>query len=209
MYHAERIREVFNQIDTAGDGALTFNEIKKGLGENEDVDWSICGLDPEKIKRSIFKEADADGNKIVSFDEFWSFALNSGTGHGVDPVLDANAYLSTNKVISVLEAMTAALMVAEPEDPRAFLAGKLMALKATGTPVLEFTDEELVTMFSMFDPTGVGNISGEQCNKALEVLTGHMGTVGLGGGPEMETGAPVSQEQFVGHAKGALKEFSS
>jgi hypothetical protein len=39
MYHAERIREVFNQIDTAGDGALTFNEIKKGLGENEDVDW--------------------------------------------------------------------------------------------------------------------------------------------------------------------------
>jgi hypothetical protein len=155
------------------------------------------------------QQADADGNKIVSFDEFWSFALNSGTGHGVDPVLDANAYLSTNKVISVLEAMTAALMVAKPEDPRAFLAGKLMALKATGTPVLEFTDEELVTMFSMFDPTGVGNISGEQCNKALEVLTGHMGTVGLGGGPEMETGAPVSQEQFVGHAKGALKEFSS
>lgn len=38
-YHAERIREVFNQIDVSGDGSLSFLEIKKGLSENEDIDW--------------------------------------------------------------------------------------------------------------------------------------------------------------------------
>lgn len=102
----------------------------------------------------------------------------------------------------MLEAMTAALMVAKPEDPRAFLAEKLAELKASGTPVMEFSDEELVTMFSMFDPTGVGKITNKQCNKALEVLTGHMGAMDADGGP-------VSQEQFVGHAKGALKAYSS
>jgi hypothetical protein len=37
-YHAERIREVFNQIDKTGDDALSFLEIKKGL-EESDVDW--------------------------------------------------------------------------------------------------------------------------------------------------------------------------
>ena len=37
-YHAERIREVFTQLDKTGDGALSFLEIKKGLEEN-DVDW--------------------------------------------------------------------------------------------------------------------------------------------------------------------------
>ena len=41
-------------------------------------------------------------------------------------------------------------------------------LKATGTPVLAFSDEELVTVFSVFDPTGKGKISNKQCNKALE-----------------------------------------
>ena len=154
-------------------------------------------------------QADTNGNKVVCFDEFWAFALKKGKGHGVDPVMDAHAYLSDNKIIEVLEAMTAALMVAKPEDPKAFLVEKLTALKATGSPVMAFSDEELVTMFSMFDPTGKGKITNKQCNKALEVLTGHMGTVGLGGGPVPVADAPVSQEEFVGHAKGALKEYSS
>ena len=81
-------------------------------------------------------------------------------------------------------------------------------VEATGTPVMEFTDDELVTMFSMFDPTGKGKISSKQCNKALDVLTGHMGSVGVGG-KDAAADAPVTEEQFVGHAKGALKEFSS
>eukprot|EP00227_Mantoniella_beaufortii_P015590 CAMPEP_0197578914 /NCGR_PEP_ID=MMETSP1326-20131121/3016_1 /TAXON_ID=1155430 /ORGANISM="Genus nov. species nov., Strain RCC2288" /LENGTH=200 /DNA_ID=CAMNT_0043142213 /DNA_START=155 /DNA_END=754 /DNA_ORIENTATION=- len=188
-YHEERIREIFTQIDATGDGVLSFLEIKRGLDEN-DIDWTVCGLDPEKIKRSIFKAADANGDKMLSFDEFWRFALAHGKGHGVDPVMDAHAYLTENKIIAILEAMTAALMVAKPEDPKAFLAEKLKELKASGAPVLAFSDEELVTMFSMFDPTGVGRISSKQCNKALEVLTGHSGTVGVGGAMA-DTAAPV------------------
>lgn len=145
---------------------------------------------------------------MVSFDEFWAFALRHGKGHGADPVMDAHAYLTDNKIMPVMEAMTAALMVAKPEDPKAFLAEKLTALKASGTPIMEFSDDELVTMFSMFDPTGKGKITSKQCNKALEVLTGHAGTIGSGGAMQ-EDGIPVSQEDFVGHAKGALKEYSS
>jgi hypothetical protein len=71
-----------------------------------------------------------NGDKIIGFDEFWTFALKAGQGHGADPVLDAHAYLSDHKVVAVLEAMTAALMVAKPDDPKAFLAEKLTALKA-------------------------------------------------------------------------------
>ena len=42
-----------------------------------------------------------------------------------------------------------------------------------------------------------------------EVLTGQMGSVGGGGGAVAATDAPVTQGDFVQHAKGALGEFCS
>jgi len=207
-YHAERIREVFNQIDKTGDGKLSFMEIKHGVDE-QDIDWKVCGLDGDKIKKSIFKKADSDGDKMVDFDEFWAFALEHGQGHSNDPVLQAHAYLTEHKIIAMMEAMTAAVMVAKPDAPKPFLVEKLKELKATGTPVMDFSEEDLVTMFTMFDPTGVGKISAAQCNKALEVLTGHEGGVAKEGNAVYDPKEPVATEEFVGHAQGALKQWCS
>ena len=64
-------------------------------------------------------------------------------------MLETHAYMGRHRVAPLFEAMTAALMVSKPEDPRGFLAERLAALKASGTPVLEFTDDELATLFDM------------------------------------------------------------
>lgn len=158
-----------------------------------------------KINRAVFEAVETTPDVTLTFDDFWAFAVDVGKPDGgVDPVLETHAYMGRHRVAPLFEAMTAALMVSKPEDPRGFLAVRLAALKASGTPVLEFTDDELATLFDMSDVTGGGAITGAKAGKALEVLTGRV--------PAEVANAPervITRDEFVGVAKGQLAEHCS
>ena len=102
--------------------------------------------------------------------------------------------------------MTAALMVAKPEDVKPFLVERLERLKASGTPVNHFTDEDLATMFDVFDVARHGTITAAQCNRALKALTGRDGEVR--GGVD-ESVATVTMRAFIKHARAALDDHCS
>lgn len=151
----------------------------------------------------MFHGVETDPERVVDFDAFWKLVVDNGRPDGgVDPVLETHYYMEKHRVGPVFEAMTAALMVAKPDDPRAFLTAKLEALKKSGTPVLGFTEQELATLFNMSDVAGRGAISGAKASRALEVLTGRV--------PDEVAGAKeVSRETFIGVAKGQLDAFCS
>lgn len=140
---------------------------------------------------------------MIDFKEFWSFVMEHGKGHAEDPVLNAHKYMTKHNIVALFESMAAALMFDKPEDPRAYLSAKLSAYKADGTAVMPYTNDDLETMFGMFDMMGKGSIKAAQANEAMKVLTGISGSAGKGG-PMYDPSAPVMKDDFVKLAKDAL-----
>ncbi|MFM9446892.1 EF-hand domain-containing protein [Streptomyces acidiscabies] len=66
MANIEEARKEFDRIDTDGDGVITAVEFKTALAQGGD--WNVT----EAVAESIIKSRDLDGDKKLSFDEFWA-----------------------------------------------------------------------------------------------------------------------------------------
>eukprot|EP00239_Pterosperma_sp_CCMP1384_P008659 CAMPEP_0197857488 /NCGR_PEP_ID=MMETSP1438-20131217/30611_1 /TAXON_ID=1461541 /ORGANISM="Pterosperma sp., Strain CCMP1384" /LENGTH=215 /DNA_ID=CAMNT_0043473339 /DNA_START=53 /DNA_END=700 /DNA_ORIENTATION=+ len=196
-YIDKDVRKAFEALDKSGGGRLSFAEIQRGLGS---VDWEGTGLNASVITDVLQKESKRNGDKLVTFEEFWNFCLKNGTGHEPDPAEIAKEYLLKHRILPLFEMMTAALLYSKPDKPRTFLVEKLTKLK-TGNGEAFFTDQDLSTMFSMFDITGKGCITVEQCNEALATLLGPGKDVRDSLGATTRT---LSCDQFVKATREAL-----
>jgi len=63
----EAARKEFQRIDTDGDGFITAVEFKTALAQGGD--WNVT----ESVAEAIIKTRDLNGDKVLSFDEFWAY----------------------------------------------------------------------------------------------------------------------------------------
>ncbi|MDQ0932802.1 Ca2+-binding EF-hand superfamily protein [Streptomyces turgidiscabies] len=63
----EEARKQFERIDTNGDGVITAAEFKTALAQAGD--WNVT----ESVAEVIIASRDLDGDKLLSFDEFWTY----------------------------------------------------------------------------------------------------------------------------------------
>ncbi|MEU0343426.1 EF-hand domain-containing protein [Streptomyces bobili] len=66
MADIEEARKQFQRIDTDGDGFITAVEFKTALAQGGD--WNVT----ETVAEALIKSRDLDGDKVLSFDEFWA-----------------------------------------------------------------------------------------------------------------------------------------
>ncbi|MFE9179271.1 EF-hand domain-containing protein [Streptomyces sp. NPDC007126] len=66
MADIEEARKQFERIDTDGDGFITAAEFKTALAQGGD--WNVT----ESVAEVIIASRDLDGDKKLSFDEFWA-----------------------------------------------------------------------------------------------------------------------------------------
>lgn len=66
MADIEEARKQFERIDTDGDGRITAAEFKTALAQGGD--WNVT----ESVAEAIIARRDLDGDKQLSFDEFWA-----------------------------------------------------------------------------------------------------------------------------------------
>ncbi|ANP49590.1 Ca2+-binding EF-hand superfamily protein [Streptomyces griseochromogenes] len=67
MADIEEAREQFKRIDADGDGFITAAEFKSALAQ--EGDWNVT----ETVAAAIIKQRDLNGDKVLSFDEFWAY----------------------------------------------------------------------------------------------------------------------------------------
>ncbi|MBW8738579.1 EF-hand domain-containing protein [Streptomyces sp. NBC_01538] len=67
MADIEEARKQFERIDTNGDGVITAAEFKTALAQAGD--WNVT----ESVAEVIIAARDLDGDKLLSFDEFWTY----------------------------------------------------------------------------------------------------------------------------------------
>ncbi|MGW6543573.1 EF-hand domain-containing protein [Streptomyces massasporeus] len=67
MADIEEARKQFERIDTDGDGFITAAEFKGALAQSGD--WNVT----ESVAEVVIKTRDLDGDKQLSFDEFWAY----------------------------------------------------------------------------------------------------------------------------------------
>jgi len=63
----DEARKDFERIDTDGDGFITAAEFKSALAQ--EGDWNVT----ESVAEVIIKTRDLNGDKVLSFDEFWAY----------------------------------------------------------------------------------------------------------------------------------------
>ncbi|WP_171118600.1 MULTISPECIES: EF-hand domain-containing protein [Streptomyces] len=66
MADIEEARKQFERIDADGDGRITAQEFKTALAQGGD--WNVT----EAVAEAIIAGRDLDGDKLLSFDEFWA-----------------------------------------------------------------------------------------------------------------------------------------
>ncbi|MFG2132211.1 EF-hand domain-containing protein [Streptomyces sp. NPDC048751] len=67
MADIDEARKQFERIDTDGDGFITAAEFKTALAQ--EGDWNVT----ETVAEAIIKTRDLNGDKLLSFDEFWAY----------------------------------------------------------------------------------------------------------------------------------------
>ncbi|MBC2869240.1 EF-hand domain-containing protein [Streptomyces mexicanus] len=67
MADIEEARKQFQRIDADGDGYITAAEFKSALAQGGD--WNVT----ETVAEALIKQRDLDGDKLLSFDEFWTY----------------------------------------------------------------------------------------------------------------------------------------
>ncbi|MFF4714170.1 EF-hand domain-containing protein [Streptomyces eurythermus] len=67
MADIEEARKQFQRLDADGDGFITAAEFKSALAQ--EGDWNVT----EAVAEAIIKSRDLNGDKVLSFDEFWAY----------------------------------------------------------------------------------------------------------------------------------------
>ncbi|GAA3122917.1 EF-hand domain-containing protein [Streptomyces rameus] len=67
MADIEEARKQFQRIDADGDGFITAAEFKSALAQQGD--WNVT----DTVAEAIIRTRDLNGDKVLSFDEFWSY----------------------------------------------------------------------------------------------------------------------------------------
>ncbi|MBZ9639344.1 MULTISPECIES: EF-hand domain-containing protein [Streptomyces] len=67
MADIEEARKQFERIDSDGDGVITAAEFKTALAQGGD--WNVT----EAVAEAVIASRDLDGDKHLSFDEFWTY----------------------------------------------------------------------------------------------------------------------------------------
>ncbi|KUN01794.1 hypothetical protein AQI95_29365 [Streptomyces yokosukanensis] len=67
MADIEEARKQFDRIDADGDGFITAAEFKTALAQAGDFNVT------ETVAEAIIKQRDLNGDKVLSFDEFWAY----------------------------------------------------------------------------------------------------------------------------------------
>ncbi|MFF3329829.1 EF-hand domain-containing protein [Streptomyces sp. NPDC002888] len=67
MADIDEARKQFERIDTDGDGFITAAEFKTALAQQGD--WNVT----DTVAEAIIKSRDLNGDKLLSFDEFWAY----------------------------------------------------------------------------------------------------------------------------------------
>lgn len=65
MADIEEARKQFQRIDTDGDGFITAAEFKTALAQGGD--WNVT----EPVAEAVIAAQDLNGDKLLSFEEFW------------------------------------------------------------------------------------------------------------------------------------------
>jgi Ca2+-binding EF-hand superfamily protein len=66
----EQARKQFQRIDTNGDGFITAAEFRTALAQGGD--WHVT----EAVADAVIAAQDLNGDKLLSFDEFWTHLNN-------------------------------------------------------------------------------------------------------------------------------------
>ncbi|MFD7404576.1 EF-hand domain-containing protein [Streptomyces sp. NPDC059866] len=67
MADIEEARKQFERIDSDGDGVITAAEFRTAL--TQEGDWNVT----QGIAEAVIASRDLDGDKRMSFDEFWMY----------------------------------------------------------------------------------------------------------------------------------------
>ncbi|MGW3950918.1 EF-hand domain-containing protein [Streptomyces sp. NPDC004752] len=67
MADIDEARKHFERIDANGDGFITAAEFKTALAQ--EGDWNVT----EAVAEAIIRTRDLNGDKVLSFDEFWAY----------------------------------------------------------------------------------------------------------------------------------------
>ncbi|MFR9797099.1 EF-hand domain-containing protein [Streptomyces sp. MS06] len=67
MANIEEARKQFERIDADGDGFITAAEFKSALAQGGD--WNVT----ETVAEALIAQRDLNGDKVLSFDEFWTY----------------------------------------------------------------------------------------------------------------------------------------
>ncbi|WP_330459919.1 EF-hand domain-containing protein [Streptomyces sp. NBC_00820] len=67
MADIEEARKQFQRMDADGDGFITAAEFKSALAQ--EGDWNVT----ETVAEAIIRTRDLNGDKVLSFDEFWTY----------------------------------------------------------------------------------------------------------------------------------------
>lgn len=99
--------------------------------------------------------------------------------------------------------ITAQLLLHKPDNPKRFIAKYVETVKLQGTAPL-LNEEDLRTMFAMFDVTKRGVVSFEQAEAALRSVLGPQAT--LADTSSLTPGSFIKEKEFVDAMMQALKE---
>ncbi|MFI8351569.1 EF-hand domain-containing protein [Streptomyces sp. NPDC085596] len=67
MADIDEARRQFQRIDADGDGFITAAEFKSALAQQGDFHVT------ETVAEAVIKTRDIDGDKVLTFDEFWAY----------------------------------------------------------------------------------------------------------------------------------------
>lgn len=67
MADIDEARKQFQRIDADGDGFITAAEFKSALAQQGDFNVT------ETVAEAVIKTRDIDGDKVLTFDEFWAY----------------------------------------------------------------------------------------------------------------------------------------